>query len=490
MAKCSRCGKGGIFRKLNESGICKECEHQWNIDSLKVEIDSLTLVKSAKLAEIDDLKSALSDRKTEYDKLYKEASKQAKTDILEKTKNEVEAMRKRARSELEETYLNASKKKEEIVVLKYKIETLASEAETKKNEIVQLDDTILYQEFGLYEPQYGFCSVDSYKASLKLVRDYEKACIKEMNDLGSTASWTVNDSAAQGRKMVKDILKLLVKAFNHECDSLIDKVKYHNHSAYIERMKKSCENISKLGAVLNIEIPEKYLGFKLMELDMAYEYQCFKQKEKEHQQELREQAREEKKLQKEIEESRKKLIKEKLHYSSELDRLKERLLSAEDDKKNDISEKIEKIENSLLDIDKSIHDVDYREANQRAGYVYIISNIGSFGEGIFKIGMTRRLDPYERVYELSDASVPFNFDVHAMIFSDDAPSLETALHRAFEPFKVNLVNQRREFFKVSLDQIKDEVRKNHDKIVEFFELPEAEQYRLSQKMRTEGRVAQ
>ena len=136
------------------------------------------------------------------------------------------------------------------------------------------------------------------------------------------------------------------------------------------------------------------------------------------------------------------------------------------------------------DIDKALSDIDYRQANLKAGYVYIISNIGAFGENVYKIGMTRRLDPQERIDELGDASVPFNFNVHAMIFSDDAPALEAALHRAFEDRKLNMVNQRREFFNVSLDEIKEVVKKNFDKTVEFIDVPDAEQYRVSLKMKT------
>ena len=99
--------------------------------------------------------------------------------------------------------------------------------------------------------------------------------------------------------------------------------------------------------------------------------------------------------------------------------------------------------------------------------------------------MTRRLDPQDRIDELGDASVPFNFDVHAMIFSENAPALEAALHKAFENRKLNMVNTRREFFLVTLDEIKDVVRKNFDKTVEFIDIPDAEQYRLSVKMKSE-----
>ena len=146
---------------------------------------------------------------------------------------------------------------------------------------------------------------------------------------------------------------------------------------------------------------------------------------------------------------------------------------------DDLLEKKAQLEAQINDTAAAIENVDYREANRKAGYVYIISNIGAFGENVYKIGMTRRLDPQERVDELGDASVPFNFDVHALIFTDDAPGLETALHNAFESRKLNKINSRREFFAVSLDEIKSEVRKNFDKTVEWIDVPEAEQYRQS-----------
>lgn len=153
---------------------------------------------------------------------------------------------------------------------------------------------------------------------------------------------------------------------------------------------------------------------------------------------------------------------------------------------DDLEEKAAELKAKLDDVDRAVSDVDYREANQKAGFVYVISDIGSFGEGVYKIGMTRRLEPMDRIRELGDASVPFNFDVHALIFCDDAPKLEAALHRAFEDRKVNIVNQRREFFRVSLDEIEEVVKANYDKTVEFHSVPDAEQYRTSEKLREKG----
>jgi len=150
-----------------------------------------------------------------------------------------------------------------------------------------------------------------------------------------------------------------------------------------------------------------------------------------------------------------------------------------------LNEKENRLNARLADIDQALKEIDYREANQKAGYVYVISNIGAFGENVYKIGMTRRLDPSERIDELGDASVPFNFDIHAMIFSENAPALENALHHAFEKQKLNWVNQRREFFHVTLDEIKAVVKANHDKTAEFMDVAPAEQYRISLKMKEE-----
>lgn len=211
------------------------------------------------------------------------------------------------------------------------------------------------------------------------------------------------------------------------------------------------------------------------------EYQVKKQEEKEKIRAIKAQEREAAKLQREIAEQRKKAEKEENHYERALSDVTKQLLNSPEDP--DLLNKKQVLEDTLAKIEKSLEELDYREANQRAGYVYIISNIGAFGENIYKIGMTRRLDPQERVDELGDASVPFKFDVHAMIFSDDAPALEAALHRAFEDKKVNMVNTRREFFNVTLDEIKTVVKNNFDKTVEFVDVADAEQYRISLRMK-------
>ncbi len=369
----------------------------------------------------------------------------------------------------------------EIDKRKAEISKLDGEITSKKSEIIYLDDEILVQDFGLYKPQFDFANSLGYKEKLSEIRNKQKELIKNKAAVFGNTDWQVNGSSAKGRKMVSDTQKLLLRAFNSECDELVAKVKYTNFDASLNKIKKSAEAISKLGAIMNISISNKYLNLKIDELRLAFEYQTKKQEEKEAQKAARAELREAAKLQKEIEAQKKKVEKEQTHYQTAYEKILQQLESSPDNA--DLLVKKTALEDQLNEISKALSDIDYREANQKAGYVYIISNIGAFGPNVYKIGMTRRLDPQDRIDELGDASVPFNFDVHAMIFSDDAPALEAALHKAFEDRKLNMVNTRREFFDVSLDEIKSVIRKNFDKTVEFIDVPDAEQYRISLKMK-------
>lgn len=358
-----------------------------------------------------------------------------------------------------------------------KINNLENKIHDKEKLIFGLENDIVAQDFGIYKPTYVFAISDQYKDKLNDIRQEQKQMIRESTACSGSMSWTVDGSAAKGKKMVANMQKLLLRAFNVECDNIVDNVKISNFEKSVERISTTSEQISRLGEMMRISISPKYEKLKIEEVKLALDFQQKKQEEKEKQKELREQQREEARVQKEIEEERKKLKKEKNHYQNALDSILEQI--QKNGETQDLLEKKQEYEQHLNDTDRAISDVDYREANKRAGYVYIISNIGSFGENVYKIGMTRRLDPQERIDELGDASVPFEFNIHAMIFSDDAPKLESTLHNHFEDRKVNKINGRKEFFKVTLDEIKDIVRKNFDKTVEWIDFPEAEQYRQS-----------
>lgn len=435
MSQCIKCNKKGLLMKVDVNGLCSECSAKEN-NNLKM--------------ELENIKSQMSPE-------HKEAIN------------------------IKEQINNLLKEKED---LKLKIEDLHNEAvaiekdirESKSN-LVQINEQIYFQDFALYEPRYDFTNSEQYKERLIKLRNEQKKMIKDGEAVSGNMNWTVNNNAAQGKKMVSDMQKLLLRAFNSECDELIDKVKHSNYELSLKRIHSSCDAISKLGKIMQISIKEPYRRSKIEELDLSFEYQTMKQKEKEEQKELRAQLREEAKLQKEIEESRKKAEKEQKHYQNAYQKLINQI--KENGSSPELEEKLKEVEEQLDEIKKSIEQIDYREANQRAGYVYVISNIGSFGENVYKIGMTRRLDPTERVDELGDASVPFNFDIHAMIFSEDAPKLENSLHKAFENKKINMVNSRREFFNVTLDEIKEVIKANYDKTADFIDIPEAEQFRTS-----------
>ncbi len=436
MARCMRCGKSGMMLKVNAFGLCPDCA--------QAEIDRLQRMVTPEL----------------------QAAVQSGQYVEDLKRQQQEAENR-------------------LALLNSQCQQLSDLIAAKQKELIQTNEELLVQEFGLYQPKYAFTQAEEYKNTLALLRQRQKDLIKNNLAVTGNTGWTVNGNAAQGKKMVQDMQKLLLRAFNSECDGIVDKVKYNNFEASLKRISSSRDSISKLGKMMGIEITPNYYQSKVEELTLALEYQQKKQEEKEAQKEARARMREEAKLQREIEEARRKAEKEQNHYQNALQRLQKQLATASDVDKQAIEEKIQEVESQLTQIDAALKDIDYREANQKAGYVYVISNVGSFGKDVYKIGMTRRLDPTERVDELGDASVPFNFDIHAMIFSENAPALEAALHRAFEDRKVNMVNPRREFFRVTLDEIKEVVRKNYDKTAEFIDVPEAEQYYISEKMRSE-----
>lgn len=415
----------------------------------------------------------------EFEKKCESLSRFSEIADLDKEKNNILAQIACEKASFQEEKKNLIL---QIENLKIESDGLSESIKEKRKQIVELDESILLQDFGMYSPIYDFATSDGYKDRLDAIRTEQKNMI--LNKKAATCSevWRVNGSEAQGRVMTNQNIKQILRCFNDECDMLISKVKFNNVTAYTDKIRKSFDALNRMNSKNAVSLSTAYLNLKIEELQLAYEYAVKKQQEKDEQRRIREQMREEAKLQKELEEARKDIEKEQKHYSNALSKINEQLEKCDDVEKDVLLEKKAEIESHLSSLDKAMEDIDYRQANKRAGYVYIISNIGSFGDNVYKIGMTRRLDPMERVDELGDASVPFKFDVHALIFSDDAPALETALHHAFENKKVNMINGRREFFNVTLDEIEEVVKANYDKTVEFVKVPEAEQYRETQKI--------
>ncbi len=275
----------------------------------------------------------------------------------------------------------------------------------------------------------------------------------------------------------------MLRAFNGECDAAIAKVRYNNVDNLEKRLNRSFEMINKLGASKALYLTIEYQHVKLQELYLVHEHRDQLNKEKEEQRRIREQMREEEKAIREIEKARKKAEEEERAKTNALERAREELANSDNATANmHLLELIRELELELKDALDRKERAIARASLTRSGHVYVISNVGVFGEGVYKIGMTRRLEPLDRVKELGDASVPFPFDIHAMIYSDDAPGLEHALHKHFASRRLNLVNLRREFFRVSLADVQRAVGQ-YAANVTFTSFPEAEEFRRSNSMR-------
>lgn len=340
------------------------------------------------------------------------------------------------------------------------------------------DDEIKLIELGFYKPNFDFDTSEQFKIAIMDCKDKQKRMIQDKRAVYCKAEWTIDGSKAKGRTMTNRNIRLTSRAFNNECDALIAKVKWNNIQKFEERIKKAQEIIDKMNASNQIFISNKYVNLKLEELRLTHEYREKKQQEKEEQAEIRRQMREEAKLQKDIENAEK----EEEKYQKLLEKAKASAEKAAGDKLEKIKIQMAELEKELkIAKEKNLRAKSMAEQT-RAGHVYIISNIGSFGDKVYKIGMTRRLDPMDRVRELGDASVPFKFDVHAMIYSKDAPTLENSLHKKFDKERLNLVNTRREFFNVTLEEIEEEVLKEFPNS-EFIVTAEAREYRESEAIR-------
>ncbi len=319
-------------------------------------------------------------------------------------------------------------------------------------------------------PRYEFANSSLCKEALEDIRSNQKEMVKNGIAIVCAKDSTVRGNKAKDKKKTNDSIKMMLKCFNNGCDYIIGSLKYNTYDASLKKIEKLFEEINRLNTVNEMFISNVYKGLKVNELDLAFEYVEMKEKEKEEQRRIREQMREEAKRQEELEDIRKRIEKEQKHYENELARALEKQRDAE---------LIKKLRGRIAELEQGKKDVERAETTIKAGYVYVISNEGSFGENVYKIGTTRRLNPFDRVDELGNASVPFKFDVHAMIFSEDCYELETKLHKIFDANRVNKVNKRKEFFNVSLDEIVNAVNNQLGLNVEFTLKATAKEYKES-----------
>jgi hypothetical protein len=362
--------------------------------------------------------------------------------------------------------------------------SLDTELAQKRNELAQLNEEIAVangnlnlQEFGFFERQYSFSDSTKYKDKLDSLRMQQKSMVKNGAAGRIITPMLLDNSKSKGKAMQNQLIKAALRGFNGEADALLVKVSVVNVDNKIKALRKVFEQLNKMYSRNLIEITYPYLDLKIEELRLAAEYELQKQEEKELLREQREKEREDKKLQAEIKAKRKQLEKDRDHFKNMVAKVTELLKEAKNDEVDELKRQLAEYQDKLSELDEIEEDIDYREGHATAGYVYVISNIGSFGEDVYKIGVTRRLEPLERIRELSSASVPFQFDVHALIFSEEAFALETELHNQLANYKVNKVNGRKEYFKVSFEEIRNILATHKELTVELNEDAEAFEYR-------------
>jgi hypothetical protein len=337
--------------------------------------------------------------------------------------------------------------------------------------IVQTEELALLQEAGIYEYKHPLADSVAYKAALAQLKDSIKVCVRNNHAITATTNWTVNNSRVEGERMVRDFSKLMLRAYNAEADNSVRSMKPHRLDTAVDRLGKTRETIVRLGKTMNIAISAAYHELRLRELALTADYLAKVDEEKERVRAERERQRDEKQAQLEFAREKAKLAKEMAHWQN----ARAKYLAEGN------VEQVTKADTELAEIDESVRSVEAREGNIRTGWVYVISNVGSFGEDVVKIGLTRRFDPMERVRELGDASVPFKFDVHGLIFHSDAVSLETKLHQTLADRRVNRVNLRREFFRATPAEVLAVLTELglDNQVVDYTEEPEALEWRSS-----------
>lgn len=324
-----------------------------------------------------------------------------------------------------------------------------------KQMVAAYNEKTSFYDVGLYEPHFEFDDPEDFKAEILKVSDEQKRMVSAKTAVTCSVDWQVDGSRAAGKKMADRNVRLTLRAFNGECDAAISNVRWNNAKAMEKRIETAFNQISKLNETTHVHISSEYLALKLKELRLTHEYRERLKREKEERAEAARLSREEQKLIRDLE----KAEEEEAHYQRLLAKAKAEAQAFTGEKLAVFQEQIRTLESDLAEAHAKVERAMSMAERTRTGYVYIISNVGSFGDGVVKIGLTRRLDPSDRVRELGDASVPFIFDTHAIIYSDDAPALERALHAEFEHGRVNTSNFRKEFFRVSLDEVEAAVRR-------------------------------
>lgn len=332
---------------------------------------------------------------------------------------------------------------------------------------VELNDAQVLQDVGIYRYHHPLETAAAYQDRLRGLEGRIAELVKSSEAIVKSDLFTLNNSLAQGRKMSADLGKLMLRAYNAEADNALRTLKAGNVVTATRRLQASRDAIARLGALMEMRISDAFHALRVEEIELTADWLMKKQEEREAEREERARLREERRVERELAEERARLDKERAHLLNTLAALHER---GEDN--SGLTDRLEAI-------DQAIADNDFRAANIRAGYVYVISNRGAFGPNVVKIGLTRRLEPRDRILELGGASVPFRFDTHTLFFSEDAVTLENELHHHFAHRALNQANARKEFFFATPAEVRDVLLEKVGSLLEFADEADATEYRQS-----------
>lgn len=341
--------------------------------------------------------------------------------------------------------------------------------EKLRKQVAVYDEKLSFIELGVYDPHFDFDDSEQYKSEITKVREKQKSMVASKSCCKYPETITLDGSASKGKAMMNRQMRLTMRAFNNECEAAIANTRWNNVVAMEKRIFNSAKQINSANESLGLTITDEYISLKLEELYLTHEYREQLKVEKDERAERARQEREEKALLRAAEKAEKK----EAEQLQALERA--RAEAAAGSATEEMLQRIAELEKELEEAHAETVRAKSLAEQTRSGYVYIISNIGAFGEDIVKIGLTRRLNPDDRVKELGDASVPFGFDTHAMIYSDEAPDLEAKLHNEFNDRRVNMSNLRKEFFRVSLDEVEEAVQRLAPKAT-FFKDREAQDW--------------
>lgn len=448
--------------------------------SLK-KLRAVRVSEASKSAQLEKY-AVIVDAEHEAKRLRDEAERQAQG-VIDKAENIATLLEEEANVLLNNTKNHVLSLQDNIKELRFSYSEKKKIYDELEKAISIYREDVEFAEMGAYEPHFDFDTSEEFKEAIRINRDKQKSMLRVKSCDGAIwcgTEWTVHNSRAEGKKMTSRAINLTARAFNGECDAAVANCNFKNWSIMFDRMHAAFNKINTLNEVNNIHINPAYLKLKTEELDLVHSYKMKKQAEKEEQREIRAQMAEERKAQLEIERAIKEAEADEMRAQKALDKVRKEMeakmakMTAE--QAEAYQSKIDALQEALTEAELKGRKALSMAQQTKRGHVYVISNIGSFGENVFKIGMTRRLDPQDRVDELGSASVPFLFDVHAMIHSEDAPALESALHQYLDGQRTNLINRRKEFFNVSLKDIKKAVYKLAGNEVDFVETVVAQHY--------------